>query len=141
MICWNNYSEFAIWGTHFGETKDPTSIVFNPVFDNLFIRLILSVNDRIYFSFWRPSLGPTSTIFIFCPNKCGCFYLNAVAIVFILANLAALSIILISLFRIVIIQIFIRNVIVNEMVKDKKKSNRNIFTLGNLRYKYYSKFS
>jgi hypothetical protein len=51
-----------------------------------------------------------------------------------LANLAALSIILISLFRIVIIQIFIRNVIVNEMVKDKKKSNRNIFTLGNLRY-------
>lgn len=48
-------------GTHFGDTKLVVSIVFSPVFESLFIMLILSIAGRRVFSFCKPSLGPTST--------------------------------------------------------------------------------
>lgn len=37
-----SYLELAICGTHFGDTKDPTSTVLNPEEESLLTSLILS---------------------------------------------------------------------------------------------------
>ena len=62
-----NYFELAICGTHFGETKDPTSTALSPALERLLIKVFLSYRVMICFSFCRPSLGPTSTIFTNSP--------------------------------------------------------------------------
>lgn len=62
-----NYLELAICGIHLGDTKEPTYTVFRPEEERLFINLILSYSETIFFSFCKPSLGPTSTIFTNSP--------------------------------------------------------------------------
>lgn len=49
-------------GVHFGDTKDPASMVFNPVCANLLTSSILVATGMLCFSFCSPSRGPTSTI-------------------------------------------------------------------------------
>ncbi len=49
------------WGTHFGETNDPASMVVSPVLARRVIRSSLVASEMGRFSFWRPSRGPTST--------------------------------------------------------------------------------
>jgi hypothetical protein len=43
--------ELAIWGTHFGETKDPTSTDRRPVSVSLLISCYLVLRSIIFFSF------------------------------------------------------------------------------------------
>jgi hypothetical protein len=49
-------------GTHFGETKEPASIVVSPVFASLSTSSIFVANDIVCLSFCSPSRGPTSTM-------------------------------------------------------------------------------
>jgi hypothetical protein len=49
-------------GTHFGETKEPASIVVNPVFASLSTSSIFVARGIVCFSFCNPSRGPTSTM-------------------------------------------------------------------------------
>lgn len=49
-------------GTHFGETKDPASMTLTPVLANLSISSIFVATGMAFFSFCKPSRGPTSTI-------------------------------------------------------------------------------
>jgi len=51
------------WGTHFGDTKLVASTTGNPEETNLWISSTFTDVGTIFFSFCRPSLGPTSTIF------------------------------------------------------------------------------
>lgn len=55
-------SEAAIWGTHFGATKEPASMVVRPVRASLLTKSIFVSAGMLLFSFWSPSLGPTSMI-------------------------------------------------------------------------------
>lgn len=52
----------AICGTHFGETKEVTSITGRRAADRRLIRSILVLDGTSFDSFCRPSRGPTSTI-------------------------------------------------------------------------------
>jgi hypothetical protein len=51
----------AICGTHFGLTKDETSMTGAPASDSLSMKAILSAVEIDAASFWSPSRGPTST--------------------------------------------------------------------------------
>jgi hypothetical protein len=55
-------------GTHFGETKEPASIVVTPVAASFSINWIFVSNGTIFFSFCSPSRGPTSTILMRLSN-------------------------------------------------------------------------
>lgn len=48
-------------GTHLGATNDPASIVSRPVLARRSMSSIFVSSVMIFFSFWRPSRGPTST--------------------------------------------------------------------------------
>jgi hypothetical protein len=52
----------AICGTHFGETKAPTSMVCKPASPRRSISSILTAVEMVCFSFCKPSRGPTSTM-------------------------------------------------------------------------------
>ena len=75
FIIWYSYFELAICGTHFGETNEPTYTLFKPLYVSLFINVYFVLRSSIFFSFWRPSRGPTSTIFTNEPMAL-LFYLN-----------------------------------------------------------------
>jgi len=49
-------------GTHLGETKEPASMVVNPVLASLSTSSILVARGTVCFSFCSPSRGPTSTM-------------------------------------------------------------------------------
>ena len=49
-------------GTHFGLTKLPASMTVEPAWPSRFMSPTLTSGGMIVFSFWSPSLGPTSTI-------------------------------------------------------------------------------
>ena len=55
----------TICGTHFGETKAPTSIVEQPAWKSRSINSTFSAIDTGLVSFCKPSRGPTSTILAF----------------------------------------------------------------------------
>ncbi len=53
-------SASAIWGTHFGLTKEVNSMVATPVSDSASTSEILAASEMSPFSNWNPSRGPTS---------------------------------------------------------------------------------
>jgi hypothetical protein len=56
------YFDRITYGTHFFETKLVVSMTDNPVSESILMNLTFSADDTICFSFYNPSLGPTSTI-------------------------------------------------------------------------------
>ena len=50
------------WGTHFAGTKEPASMCVTPVLASRLMSSILVCSGMDFFSFCRPSRGPTSTM-------------------------------------------------------------------------------
>jgi len=50
------------WGTHFAGTNEPASMCVTPVFANRLTSSIFVCNGIDFFSFCKPSRGPTSTM-------------------------------------------------------------------------------
>jgi hypothetical protein len=51
LIALKSSLELAICGIHFGETNDPTYMVFNPLYVSLFINSTFFCSSTIFFSF------------------------------------------------------------------------------------------
>ena len=71
----NTSSVSAICGTALGLTKLPTSMTGKPARESSSMRAILSSVDTIFFSFCRPSRGPTSQRRIFLTNFIAIFFI------------------------------------------------------------------
>lgn len=59
----NRHKKTRTCGTHLGETKLVASTTSNPEATSISINLTFTAVGTMCFSFWSPSLGPTSTIF------------------------------------------------------------------------------